>query len=477
MNLGGVCRLQNCLDEAVLCYRRAIEIDPNRAAAYNALGSALRESGEIGSAIASFKKAVELQPGFRVAHSNLVYAMHFDPDMTPEENFAEHLRWGSKLAEPLKAAIRPHGNTREPGRRLRIGYVSPDLRNHPVGLFMEPVLQRHHRGEFEIFCYADVRGNDELTQRLRSHADVWRETAGLRDEQLAQLIRNDGIDILVDLTLHMLHNRLLVFAQKPAPVQITHLAYCATSGMSAMDWCITDRHMSPPGVYERYFTEKLLRLGESYWCYVAPANGPAVGPLPASRNGFITFGCLNSPAKLNDRVIELWSRVMGAVAKSRLVIHAASDSVRERFIKAGISADRISIHSYLPRGAYLNLYNQIDIALDPFPFCGGTTSLDALWMGVPLVTLAGQSPLSRTGVTLLTQIGEMDLIAANAEQYVRIAVDLTDDLMQLAKLRGGLRERVTRSSLMDAARYTRDLEAAYRLAWKEWCGCVKGSRC
>jgi len=473
VNLGRVCRWQQRLEEAIECYRKAIEVAPNFAGAYSALGSALREAGRIGEAIAAFRKAVDLKPNFREAHSNLVYAMHFDPDTDPQANFAEHLRWAAKFAEPLRQTIQPHSNDRNPDRRLRIGYVSPDLMNHVVGSFMEPILEQHDHSRYEIFCYSDVAAPDDLTQRLMRHADVWRQTASLSDEQLAQQIREDRIDVLIDLTLHMRRNRLTVFARKPAPVQITHLAYCATSGMSAMDWCITDPHMSPPGMNDQWFTEELLRLPESYWCYRPSATSPPVGPLPALQNGYVTFGSLNTFAKVNSRVIELWKEVLDAVPNSRLMVHAtmgdANAAARKVFTDAGIAPDRLTLVGRAQRDQYLDLYNRIDIALDPFPYGGGTTSLDALWMGVPLVTLAGQTALSRTGVTLLWNLDLTHLVAESPQQYVQIAASLAADVTTLAELRASFRERLSQSVLMDANRYTRNLEEVYRAAWEQWC--------
>jgi len=474
VNLGRVCRWQQRIDEAIDCYQRAIAINPQFEGAYSALGSGLREAGRISEAVAAFRKAVELRPDFRIAHSNLIYAMHFDPLTEPAENFAEHLRWAAKFAEPLRSTIVPHANDRNPDRRLRIGYVSPDFKNHVIGFFMEPILERHDRTKFEVYCYSGVGRPDEATARLQRHADVWRSTAAWdsNDEQLAQLIRQDQIDILVDLTLHMASGRLAMFARKPAPVQITHLAYCATSGISAMDWCITDAQMSPPGLGEQWFTEKLLRLKESYWCYRAPPGSPEVGWLPAERNGQVTFGSLNSFAKVNPQVIALWAAVLQAVPNSRLMVHAtmgdANAAARKMFTDAGIDPQRVTLIGRQQREQYLEQYNQIDIALDPFPYGGGTTSLDALWMGVPLITLAGKTGLSRTGVTLLSNLNLPAWIAEMHEQYVQIAASLASDVPRLAEVRATLRPRLQGSPLMDEEGYVRNLEAAYRHAWQEW---------
>lgn len=475
-NLANAVRAAGRIDEAIQWNRKAIQINPRFAHAYNSLGSCLRESGRPSEAVAAFRQAIDIDPSLREAHDNLVYVMHFDPATSSDELMAEHLRWSAKLAEPLRATWTTHANDRTTGRRLRIGYVSPDLRNHVVGLFMGPILGHHNRREFEVYCYADVPDPDEVTERLKRYTDVWRDTTRLSDQQLAQQIREDRIDILIDLTLHMRGNRLLAFARKPAPVQLTHLAYCGTSGMSAMDYCIADPHLCPPGTNETFFTEKLLRLPECYWCYRPAPDAPPIGPLPALTRGHITFGSLNSFAKVNDPLIQTWSQILRTVPDSRLLVHAPGGelnrSVRERFIAAGIAPDRLSLHGSLPLFDYLNLYNTIDIALDPFPYAGGTTSLDALWMGVPIVTLAGQLPVSRAGVTLLKNLGMEQWIAASEQEYVRKAIDFASDLNRLAEIRHSLRERLAQSPLMNAIQYVRGLESLYHQAWSHGCANV-----
>jgi len=336
---------------------------------------------------------------------------------------------------------------------------------------MEPILEHHDRKQFEIFCYSDAAESDEVSERLRSHVDIWRDTSRLSDEQLAQQIRDDGIDILVDLTLHMRGNRLGVFVMKPAQVQITHLAYCGTSGLPQIDWCMSDWQMGPPGLNEQFFTERLLRLPDSYWCYRPSLTGPAVGSLPALQRGDITFGSLNSFAKVNDRVIDAWAKILHRVPQARLAVHAMggelNPSVRNRFVSAGIASDRLILHDMVARDKYLDLYNGIDIALDTFPYAGGTTSLDALWMGVPIVSLFGTMPTARTGLTLLKQVGLEHLAVPSVEEYVEKAVELATDLEGLRGLRAKLRPWTESSPLMDAARYTRNLEAAYRSAWEQ----------
>jgi protein O-GlcNAc transferase len=367
-----------------------------------------------------------------------------------------------------------YDTSRDPDRRLRIGYVGPTLRMNVIGLYLEPVLECHDRSAFEIVCYSDADRPDEVTARLRQHADLWHETAKLSDAELAAQVRRDRIDILVDLNLHMAASRLLMFARRPAPVQIAYLGYPTTTGLAAMDYAVSDVHLDPPGAGEQFYTEKLLRLPETLWCYKPPQGCPQVNELPALSNGFVTFGSLNNFAKTNDGVMEIWGRILNAVPGSKLAVMleggaVGNPSVMARFAHFGITADRLLIFSSRPRLKYLELYHQIDIALDPFPCPGHTTNFDAVWMGVPIVTLPGQTTISRGGVTVLSNLGLTNLIASSREQYIQIAVGLSRDLQSLAKLRASLRERMRGSPLVDAVRYAKNLELLLRDAWKHWC--------
>ena len=477
-NLGKLCKERGRIDEAIDCCTQALRVGPNVVPAHNLLGTLLREQGRIAEAIESFRTASWLDGSYRTARSNLCYALHFDPSVEPQQLLEEHVSWARSFAAGLPHLTSGRPEDPSPDRRLRIGYVSPNLRNHVVGFFMEPILERHDRERFEVICYSDSGTADETARRMRQHVSAWRETGQLSDEQLAELIRRDRIDVLVDLNLHMRGSRLLVFARRPAPVQITHLGYCGTTGLAEMDWCVIDPHMNIAGC-ERYFTEKLLELPETYWCYRSSQTSPAVGPLPAETAGHVAFGSLNSQAKANDRIVQLWAQVLAAVPGSRLAVHAAGGqnnaSTRRRFERLGVPSQRLDLLPFSPRDQYLDLYNRIDVALDPFPYCGGTTSLDALWMGVPLVTRAGNTPLSRTGVTLLTHVGLTDLIASSDEQYVQTAAALACDLPRLRDLRSDLRQRLRASPLMDEARYVRNLEEAYRFAWRRRCAGSSGS--
>ena len=472
LNLGFVYRRRHRVDDALASFRRAVELDPTNPQVHQGLGSTLREAGLIREAIASFREAVRLNPRYQAAHSNLVYALHFDPDVSEEELLAEHVRWAERFAEPLAGGA-PHGNVADPERRLRVGYVSPNLGENVVGQFMIPVLRGHDRERFEVFCYSDAEADDGQSRLLRGYVPTWRETRGLSDEQLAAQVRADGIDVLVDLTLHMRGSRLGAFARKPAPVQATYLAYCGTSGMRQMDWCVADEHLVPSSA-ERFFTERVARLDGPYWCYEPPADAPDVAPLPALGGAGVTFGSFNALAKVNDQVLATWAELLRAVPNARLLLHAVGGvngqpSLMERLKRLGLPTERVEIIGYAPYGQYLTHYHRVDVALDPFPYNGGTTTLDALYLGVPVVTLAGTRAVGRAGVTILGHVGLSHLVAATTREYVEIATKLAGNLDSLASLRSGLRGRLRASALMVGAGHARALESVYRQMWRAWC--------
>jgi predicted O-linked N-acetylglucosamine transferase (SPINDLY family) len=472
-NLGNALSIQGNLTEAIGCYRRAVELKPDYLGAHTSLGYALNAQGKLADSIAVHRRAIELKPDYVRAHSNLVFVLAFSPDHDAESILEESLRWNQRHAEPLATSILPHANDRSPDRRLRIGYVSPDFRDHCQSNFTVPLFSSHDHRNFEIFCYSDVPRPDSITERLRSHADNWRSIAGLTDEQAAQTIREDGIDILVDLTMHMADNRLLVFARKPAPVQVCWLAYPGTTGLSAMDYRLTDPYLDPPGLFDRHYAEESIRLPDSFWCYDPLTNEPAVNPLPVLSNGFITFGSFNNFCKVNPGVLKLWARVLRAVDGSRLHILTAEGSHRtqtlEVFEREGVAPDRVTFLAKRPRDRYLACFHDTDIVLDTFPYNGHTTSLDSFWMGVPVVTFVGQTVVGRGGLCQLTNLGLPELIADTPERYVTIAAQLASDHDRLRRLRAGLRQRLQESPLMDAGRFARGIEATYRRIWQRWC--------
>jgi len=467
LNLGKVYRELDRLDDAEAAFRRAITNAPSFAPGWNMLGSCLREAGRIGDAIKSFERATQLDPSYRESHSNLCYALYFDPSASGSRILQTHRDWARKFANvrPMKMP----SFDRSPDRRLKIGYVSPNFCSHVIGSFLLPIFEHHDRSNFELMAYSDTPNPDQLTGRLKQSVQLWRVTAGMKDLALAELIRRDGVDVLVDLALHMRGSRLGAFAQSPAPVQLTHLAYCGTSGIGQMDGCISDVHMA--GDAESFFAEPLLKLPRSYWSYRPVIQTPEVGPLPSIANGHVTFGSLNTLAKVNDRVIAVWSRILKGVPGSRLALFVPgghlSDSLNARFGSHGIERGRLMIYPRQPLVDYFQAYNNIDIALDPFPYNGGTTTLDALWMGVPVVTLEGTLPVGRAGASILTNIGMDDLIAQTEDDYVMRAVELGSNRNRLAMLRSQIRGKLNASCYSDAKGYVCDLEGLYRNAWLE----------
>jgi len=384
------------------------------------------------------------------------------------------LRWNRQYAETLRGVIRPHANDRDPDRRLRIGYVSPDLRVHPVGRFLLPLLAHHDKRQVEVFAYSGLLVADPLTERLRLHVDNWRDIVGFSDDRVAELIRQDRIDILVDLTMHMADNRLLVFARKPAPVQVTYLAYCSSTGLKTIDYRLSDPYMDPPGMDESIYSERTIRLPNTYWCYEPIISNSEVTPLPALERGFVTFGSLNNFCKVSEPALAAWIQLLRNVPNSQLLLHACEGShrqrLRDRLQREGIDPARLRFASFMPTPQYFDLYHKIDIGLDTFPYGGGTTSCDALWMGVPVVSLAGQTAVGRGGVSILSNIGLTELIATSPQTYVCLASDLAGDLPRLRDLRSSLRQRMEQSPLMDGARFATNVEAAYREMWRSWCG-------
>jgi predicted O-linked N-acetylglucosamine transferase (SPINDLY family) len=449
-------------------YERAARIDPHHVGALTNLGNAYQDLGRAAEAVALFRKALAAEPAAARVHSNLILAMQYQAGADPQEILAKAREFGQRHAVATAEDPGPGRLRDRSGRhgRLRIGYVSANLREHALCLVLEPILAAHDHDRFEIVCYTDVRHPDAVTERLRGHADLWRSLVGLSDDQAADAIRRDEIDLLVDLDGHTGGNRLLAFARRPAPVQVSYLGFLGSTGLATMDAYITDAHADPPGLSESHYQERLIRLPYCALCY-SPGPGPEARPEPPARgSGRMTFGCLNNPAKVNDAVLDVWSRVLAEVPGSRFLLpsgagEAWQERVRQFVSRRGIAPDRLVFAGRAAtRFDYLELYHAVDIALDPFPYNGVTTTFDALWMGVPVISLEGRMNVSRQGVRFLRNIGLDELLAGTTEGYVRIAADLACDPGRLAGLRSGLRERMSRSPLMDAQRLTRDLESA-----------------
>ena len=499
------------IDGAKACYLRAIEIDPGNAVAHNNLGNAYFGSGQFAEAVASYRCAADLRPDFSAAHgnlgcvlkdigqplesikslrraldidpellavrSNLLFIGHLLEDQSPDTLLAEAKLFGEVAARKVKSATR-WNNAPDPDRCIRVGLVSADLNIHPVGFFIEGVLRAltsRNSGKLEIFAYSNHFRVDPVSQRIKTHCHHWREVFGLMDNETAELIEKDEIDILIDLSGHTGKNRLPVFAWKPAPIQVSWLGYFATTGVEAIDYLVADPWTLPESE-EAYFTETIWRLPETRLCFTPPDTNVVIRQLPALTEPQITFGCFNNLNKMNDAVVAVWARVLAEVPNSRLFLKArqlyrssARDDVIEQFARHGVAPSRLILEGPEERANYFAAYNRVDIALDPFPYTGGTTTAEALWMGVPVLTLSGTHFLARQGVGLMMNAGLPDWIASDRDDYVARAVAHAKDLEGLAALRTRLRAQVLASPVFDAARIAMHYEEALRAMWKKWC--------
>ncbi len=471
-NLGVVLTERGQHAEAIAELEAALRLKPDFAEAHNNLGNVYKNQGKLELALAAFGRAVELRPDYSGAHSNQLFTLNFMDGVEPALVSALHRDWGRRHAAGLMQPV--HANTRDAARRLRIGYVSPDFRAHACAFFVEPLFRHHDRAAVEVFAYAEVAQPDAVTNRLRGLVDVWRSTVGLTDEQVAALIRADGIDVLIDLAGHTANGRLLALARKPAPVQVEYLGYPATTGIEAMDFRLTDAVAEPPGQSEAFYTERLYRLPHSLWCYQPFEDMGEVSALPALARGQVTFGSFNNYAKVGPRVVALWASVLRAVPDSRLVLITvpageAQETLWSRFETLGVERSRVVLHDRLDRRAYVSLFSEVDVALDPFPCNGGTTTCDALWMGLPVVALKGGTFLSRASLSVLSASGCAEYAADDAAGYVEVCRRLAGDVPALSAIRAGLRARLAASPLLDASAFARDIEAAYRAMWTQWC--------
>jgi protein O-GlcNAc transferase len=470
-NLGCLLRTLGRSDEAEDTLRRALEVSPKHAALHDNLGNVLKDAGELDEAIECFRKALEFDPNNASTHGNLAYTLSFQ-SLEAQPILDECLRWNNTFAALLEPSVNSEPQDLSPNRRLRIGYVSPDFRDHCQSLFTAPLLTHHDHAKFEVFCYSSAERPDEHTRRISLCADVWRDVRALNDLALCEVIREDRIDVLVDLTMHMAKGRPLVFARKPAPVQIAWLAYPGTTGMSAVQYRLSDPRLDPDG-FDAHYSERTLRLADTFWCYDPLTGEPEVNPLPALRRGYLTLGCLNNPCKLTHETLQLWGGVMRALPDARLKLMAPAGRHRERLVQRlaaqDIEARRVDFVGYRPRAEYLRSYHDIDFAVDTFPYNGHTTSLDGLWMGVPTVTRVGETSVGRGGLSQLFHLDLLDLAAESDASFVSIAVALAKDIPRLAHLRQHLRARMKRSPLMDGARFAGNVEEAYRRAWTAYC--------
>jgi predicted O-linked N-acetylglucosamine transferase (SPINDLY family) len=492
INLGNALKDRGQMDEAIAAYCRALALKPDSVAAHYNFGNALRYLGRLDEAIARFHYALQFSPGDVMILSTIILTLHYKPGDVSSMIAEAQRSWNRQCSDRLKPFIQPHRNDRSPERRLRVAYVSPDFREHVVARNLLPLFRNHEHENFEIFCYSGAVQTDSTTKEFQRHSDHWRSVVGMSDEAMAAAVRGEAIDIFVDLSQHTPGNRLPVFARQPAPVQVSFAGYPEGTGVEGIEYRISDRWLEGKGKMQvsGYRSQdgenaaagypescdlrpaSCVYLLDSFWCYDPCGIDLAVNALPAVENGFVTFGSLNSFIKVNESVLKLWARVLEKVPNSRLLLLADPGSQREwvsRLLgEGGVDPQRIEFVPRLSRVAYFESYHRIDIVLDPFPYGGHTTSLDALWMGVPVVSLAGQRAASRAGLSQTANLGLDGLVAFSEDEYVANADALGHDLPRLAELRRTLRSRMEGSALMDAPRFARQIEAAYRAMWRRW---------
>jgi predicted O-linked N-acetylglucosamine transferase (SPINDLY family) len=474
MILGEAHSRANELDEAADCMRRIVEQRPADANAHNLLGNVLRNQARHGEAIRHYEQAIAHDPNPVVAFQNLLFCMMCTPGISAADLHARHRDFARRFEQPLLASRPTLANPRDPERRLRIGYLSPDFRANVVGHYVQPIFANHDRGRFEIYGYFAGAGADDVTRRIAALVDHWHEVRSLSDEGLVALIREHRIDILVDLCGHGPGNRVLAFARRAAPLQVNYLDYSATTGLSSMDYRLTTEYCDPRGIADQYYSEKLWRLKDTYWTYNPSVELP-VAALPSRANGYVTFGSFNLYYRITGEVLDLWSRVLQAVPRSRLVIlSVAPGSTRtallEKLGRAGIARERVDVHGVVSYEAYHQLISSVDIGLAPFPYNGATTVMDCLWNGVPVVAKAGgETFTTRLGCSVLAGVGLEELIATDNDDYVRIAARLAAAPGRLSELRQTLQRTLAYSSMRDFPGFTKSLESAYRSMWRAWC--------
>lgn len=469
--LGTVLLEQDDVTGAVREIKRALEMTPDDAHALCSLGFAYIQSDRRADAAECFQAALKIDPSMSGAHGCLLYLMSGDPAFSPERVFEEHVRWGEIHGNVAQLAA--HKNTRDPARRLRIGYASADFCEHAVASFFEPLLRLRNRDHFEIYCYYESGVEDHITAQMKAEADHWRVTFGRSDQQVARQILDDQIDILVDLAGHTVGNRLPALAYKPAPVQISWLGYPNTTGLKAIDYCLTCDVQNPVGEPTLH-TEDLIRIPGGSFCFAPPKNAPDVFDLPASHNGFVTFGSLHRPFKISSYTQDLWAAALKACPNARLLAfntyfnESLKTELRNALVQRGVDAERIEIRNTYRGESYLETYREIDIGLDATPWAGGTTTMEALWMGVPVIGYYGNNRPSRGTAGIVHHLGHPDWIARTKDEYSARLSQLASDLPELVRIRQTLREQ-TRNTIADEQRFVTELEQAYRKVWKRWC--------
>jgi protein O-GlcNAc transferase len=475
IEIGNVRKDRGRIASARSWYRSALALAPAHDKGLNNLANVYRDAGELALSREAYGRALAIEASAAETESNLLQSLQFDPTFSDERMRIAHERWNARHAAGLRAPLPIPRARYDQRRKLRVGFVSADFARHPVGHLVLPALLHRDPSVAAVVCYSNRSTSDEVTSRIRASVDEWNPVQELSDDALADAVRRDEIDILVDLSGHTAGHRLLVFARKPAPVQVTWLGYFDTTGIAAIDYVFTDEFETPRGS-EHHFVEKVIRLEAGRFCYEPPSYAPPVSDAPVGRLGTFTFGCFNNIAKMTSDTISLWSRILRATGPTRLVLKWASlgdpevaASVRAKFRGAGVPEDRLELRGWSTHDAMLAEYGDVDVALDPFPFSGCMTSLEALWMGVPVVTLQGRRPVGRQSAAILARVGLLDFVAHDADAYVRLATSLVERPKRLGLVRATLRERMLKSSLCDGPRFARTLEAALRHVWVRRC--------
>ena len=472
-NLGNVLHLMGRLQDAIASYEKAIALKPNYAGVYNNMGNVFKSMGRHNDAFSCYEKATSINPYYHKAYSNIFLALNYLPSTTNAALYKKSKAWAATLEnKPFNNVFK---NQPDDNRPLNIAYVSGDFSNHPVGYFISRVLSSHDSFHFNVTCYSNSERLDETTVLIKNNVKQWRNIAGLSDDEVSKLIKNDSIDILVDLSGHTGNNRLTLFSERAAPVQVTWLGYFATTGLRTMDYILADSVVLP-AEEEKFYTEKVRRLSDSYLCFDLPKFKIGIKNPPVMNTGIITFGCFNNYNKINRATIELWAEIMNSVPGSQIFLKqnqygdsGLRQSVYDVFAANNIENSRVILEGRSSRDVLLKKYQLIDLALDPFPFGGGTTTAECLWMGVPLITMKGDRWVGRVSESILRTIGMSEFVARNNDEYKQIAISLCNDIPQLKYLRSNLRKKLETSPICDGKKYTKNLESEYRSIWKGWC--------
>jgi len=470
--LGDIERSQENIDEAIKFFEKALVTKQDFEELLSLLGALYTQQGNIEKATEYYEKAQLADSQSASIYSNLLLTLQYNSKLSRSELFAKHQIFSKKFETPF-VKVNNHSNIREAVRKLKVGYVSADFRKHSVALFIIPILANHDKEKFEVFCYYNHHDHDEITQQIAQLSDHFIACSEMSDNELDACIRSDGIDILVDLSGHTGGNRLLVFARKPSPVQVSYLGYIDTTGLKAIDYRLTNLDADPLG-NDIYYSEKLYRFDQHlWWCYRPAANLPEVTQLPALMNGYVTFASANNIAKISPKNVSAWAEILKRTANSKLIligipVGIAQQKLCDLFKDSGISESRLILHGRVTLDQYRSILLNADISLDTFPYNGGTTTCETLSLGLPLVALTGESFVSRMGYALLKDIGLVDLAASNEDEYIKIAVELAKNTTYLSSLRAGMRQRIAQSSLSNEPMFTKRLESAYLEMWEKY---------